>query len=178
MGEDQRLMRRFASGEAEATRELYRRFGQAVFTVAYRSLGDRGLAEEAVQQTFLQAWRAAGRFDDARTIAPWLYAIARRVAVDLYRRERRHSGNETLEREIAVLPPSFEATWAAWEVRRAIEKLPDTEREIVRATHFLQLTHEEVAERFAIPVGTVKSRSFRAHQRLAELLAHVEERTG
>jgi RNA polymerase sigma-70 factor, ECF subfamily len=86
-------MRRFGTGDPEAVRELYERYGRAVFTVAFRSLNDRGLAEEAVQQTFLQAWRAAGTFDPERDPAPWLYAIARRVAVDLYRRERRHQSN-------------------------------------------------------------------------------------
>ena len=77
----QRVLRRFGAGDPDAVRELYARYGRAVFTVAFRSLGERGLAEEAVQQTFLQAWRAADRYDPARDPAPWLYAIARRVAV-------------------------------------------------------------------------------------------------
>ena len=65
-----RSMRRFSAGEPEAVRDLYERYGRAVFTVAFRSLGDRGLAEEAVQQTFLQAWRGASRFDPNRDPAP------------------------------------------------------------------------------------------------------------
>lgn len=170
-----KTMRRFCNGEPDAVRELYARYGRAVFSVAYRSLGDRGLAEEAVQQTFLQAWRGADRFDPDRDPAPWLYTIARRVAVDLYRRERRHQDPTRTDTEIAVLSPSFEGTWEAWEVRTALDQLTEEERAIMRATHYLGLTHQETAERLGLPVGTVKSRSFRAHQRLAGLLAHLQE---
>lgn len=168
-------MRRFGEGDPEAVRLLYERYGGSVFTVAYRSLSDRGLAEEAVQQTFLQAWRSAHRFEVGRDPGPWLYAIARRVAVDLYRRERRHESVDGVEPEIAVLPESFERTWEAWEVRGALDRMPQEEREVLEATHFLDLSHSEAAERLGIPVGTVKSRSFRAHKRMAELLAHLDE---
>ena len=172
-----RLPRRFSEGDPHAVSELYARWGRAVFTVAYGALGDRGLAEEAVQQTFLQAWRGASRFDPSRDPGPWLYAIARRVAVDLYRRERRHQSADALDAEVAVLSPSFEGTWEAWQVRAALEELTEEERTIMRATHYLGLTHEETAERLGIPVGTVKSRSYRAHRRMAGLLGHLREQT-
>lgn len=172
---DGRLMRRFAAGDPEASRLLYERYGGAVFTVALRALGDRSLAEEVVQQTFLKAWRAAASFDVERDPAPWLYTIARRAAVDAYRRERRHRMDREDEAEIAVLPPSFERMWEAWEVRSAIDRLSEEERAVIRATHYLGLTHEETAERLGLPVGTVKSRSHRAHRRLAGLLGHLRE---
>ena len=172
-----RLMRRFGDGEPDAVRQLYSRYGRAVYTVAYGSLGDRSLAEEAVQQTFLQAWRGAGRFESDREPGPWLYAIARRVAVDLYRRERRHQAADRPDAEVAVLSPSFEGTWEAWEVRSALDELTKEEQAIMRATHYLGLTHEETAERLGIPLGTVKSRSYRAHRRMAGLLAHLRERS-
>lgn len=170
-----RLMRRFGAGDPEAVQQMYELFGGPVFAVAYRALGDRGLAEEAVQQTFLQAWRSADKFESGRAPAPWLYAIARRVAVDLYRRERRHVSSDGVEPEIAVLPASFERMWEAWEVRSALLRLPDDEREILEATHFRELSHSEAAELLGIPVGTVKSRSHRAYRRLAAELAHMKE---
>lgn len=172
-----KVMRRFRDGDAGAVRELYDRYGRAVFTVAYQSLNDRGLAEEAVQQTFLQEWRAAGRFDPDRDPAPWLYAIARRVTVDLYRRERRHESTDPTEPEVAVLSQSFEGTWEMWEVRSALDQVPPDEREILHATHYLGFTHDETADRLGLPVGTVKSRSYRAHRRLAGLLSHLREET-
>jgi RNA polymerase sigma-70 factor (ECF subfamily) len=172
-----RIIRRFSEGDGDAVRELYREYGRSVYTVAMRALGDRGLAEEAVQQTFLQAWRAAGLVDPDRDPGPWLYAIARRVAVDLYRRERRHQTVDNTEAEVAVLSPSFEGTWETWQVRSALDRLTDDERAVMRATHYLGLTHEETAERLGLPVGTVKSRSYRAHKKMATLLGHLKEQS-
>lgn len=176
-GPSPRVMRRFRDGDPGAVRDLYQRYGRAVFTVAYRALGDRGLAEEAVQQTFLQAWRASSGFDPQRDPAPWLYTIARRVAVDLFRREKRHQSADTEDFEVAVLPHSFEGTWEAWQVRSALDSVPAGEKEVLHATHYLGLTHEETAERLGIPVGTVKSRTHRGHRRLARLLSHLREAT-
>lgn len=170
-----RLMTKFREGDPDAVRKVYDDYGRAVFAVAYRALGDRGLAEEAVQQTFLQAWRAAHRFDPSRPPGPWLYAIARRVAVDLYRRERRHATVDSEEPEVAILPQSFERTWEIWEVRCALARLPADEREVLHATHYLGLTQSETAERIGIPLGTVKSRSHRAYGHLADELAHLDE---
>jgi RNA polymerase sigma-70 factor (ECF subfamily) len=172
-----RLLNRFASGDPDAVRELFAEYGRAVHTVAYGALRDRGLAEEAVQLTFLQAWRAAERFDVARDPGPWLYAIARRVAVDLYRRERRHAGREAKEHDIAILPETFERTWEAWEIKLALDRMPENQRVVIEAIHFHGLTQEETAAKLGVAVGTVKSRSHRAHHRLAAMLSHLREAT-
>lgn len=171
---DRDLARRFAAGEEAAIRDLYERFAGPVHTVALAALDDRGLASEAVQLTFLQAWRAAARYDPERSLASWLYAIARRVAIDLYRRERRHRrAGEPVEGDLVTLPPDLGRVWEAWEVRRAVDALPPDEREIVCLSHFHGLTHAEIAVRTDTPIGTVKSRSHRAHRRLAEALRHL-----
>ena len=175
MTADHDVVRRFMAGDQGAVREIYREYARPMFSVAYNTLRDRSLAEEAVQQAFLQAWRAAASFDVSRSIAPWLYTITRRVAIDLYRRERRHNSQEVLDSDIAELPPGFETAWTVWEVRKALEEMPRDERTVLEATHFLDLTHDQAAERLGVPVGTIKSRSHRAHRRLAGLLAHLEE---
>jgi RNA polymerase sigma factor (sigma-70 family) len=72
-------------------------------------------------------------------------------------------------------PESAEAVYDVWEVRRAVAELPGEEQEIVRLQHFEGLTHIEIAERLKLPAGTVKSRSFRAHKRLAAQLGHLRE---
>lgn len=173
---EQWLIERFRRGDADAVRTLYQRFGRPVFTVAHRALGDRSLAEEVVQLTFLKAWRAAEGFDPSHEVAPWLYAIARRTAIDVYRRESRHAvaGSDI---DIVALPPSFEELWEAWEVRCALDRLPLAERQILEATHYGAKTMQETADELGLPIGTVKSRSHRAHARLATLLAHVREAT-
>lgn len=171
---DDRLVERFRGGDADAVRQLYARFGRPVFTVGYKALGDRSLAEEVVQLTFLKAWQAADRFDADQELAPWLYTIARRTAIDLFRREARHVSTE-LDVDIVALPPSFEDLWEVWEVRAAVDRLPDVERDVVNAVHYGGRTLQEAASELGVPVGTVKSRSHRAHGRLASLLGHVRE---
>ena len=164
---------RFAAGEPDSVAEAYQAYGRLVYTVAYRVLGDAGSAEDARQQTFVQAWQNAGSFDPKRSLAPWLVTIAGRAAIDIYRRNRRHRNLARLDDAISVGPPSAEQIYDVWQVRRAVAALPDPDRELIRLQHFGELTHTEIADRLAIPLGTVKSRSFRAHRRLADLLAHL-----
>ncbi len=173
--DDRRLFDGFVARDEGAIREIYRRYGGAVFGIAMKILRDRGHAEEAAQQTFIKAWQAADRVDPSRDIGPWLYTIARRVAIDVYRRERRHATVELEDREIAVLPPSLEGAWEEWQVRLAMDGLPSDEREILKHIYFLGYTQEETAQRLDVPEGTVKSRSYRAHRRLAKSLEHLQE---
>jgi len=72
-------------------------------------------------------------------------------------------------------PQSAESVYEVWEVRRAVAELPPEEQEIVRLQHFEGLTHVQIAERLKLAAGTVKSRSFRAHKRLAAQLGHLQE---
>ena len=171
--DDADLVVRFAAGDDLAVKAVYERFARPVLTVAMSALGRRDLADEVVQTTMLKAWRAAGTFDPSREMAPWIYAIARRVAIDIHRREARAPIPTEPAAEIAVEPLSFSRTWEAWEVRSAVDQLPADERDVVRLAHMGGLTHREIAERLGVPLGTVKSRSSRAHRRLAAMLGHV-----
>jgi len=180
---DARVKARFRDGNPEAVRAVYAVYRSLVYAVAYRVLDDRGLSEEATQQTFLKAWRAAGRIDPGREFGPWLATIAKRVAIDLYRRETLRAADplDSIARDHPALvrgPAATEDCDDAWEVRRAVSELPDDELEIVRLQHFERLTHAQIAARLAIPVGTVKSRSFRAHRRLAAGLGHLRREIG
>ena len=89
---------RFRDGDPDAVRAVYREYGKLVYSVAHRALGSRELAEDAAQQTFVQAWRAARSFDPGRELGPWLVTIARRVAIDIHRRERRRDHDSIDER--------------------------------------------------------------------------------
>jgi RNA polymerase sigma-70 factor (ECF subfamily) len=174
--DDRELARRFAAREADSVRQLYARWGGPVLTVALGWLRDRDLAEEAVQETFVKAWRAAGTFDPQRDLGPWLYTIARRVAIDLGRRARRRPATTPLTPTTpAPDGPTLDQTWEAWQVRSALRDLPEDERELIRLIHYVGLTQSQVAERTGVPLGTVKSRSHRAHHHLAERLAHLRE---
>jgi RNA polymerase sigma-70 factor (ECF subfamily) len=181
--DDAGLAARFAGGDPDTIRVLYQRYGRLVHAVAYKVLGDVGLAEDATQQTFVQAWRAAGSYDPSRALGAWLASIARRAAIDVYRRERRHRGVEAIDSAdpslpaLVTSPPSVEEIHDVWEVREALDKLPDQDRELIRLQHYGELTHTEIASQLEIPLGTVKSRSFRAHRRLAGLLGHLRADT-
>lgn len=167
---------RFAAGRPDTVRAIYACYGRLVYSVAYKIVGDAGLAEDATQQTFVQAWRAAASYDPSRPLGAWLTTIARRVAIDVYRRERRHRSVENLDMAdtaLVTLPPSVEQIYDVWEVRQALDALPRQDRELIRLHHYDELTHTEIADQLAIPLGTVKSRSFRAHRRLADLLGHL-----
>jgi RNA polymerase sigma factor (sigma-70 family) len=175
---DPLVLSRFAAGDDDAVRAIYRAYGRLVFAVAYKVLGDRELAEDATQQAFLQAWRAAATFKPSKELGPWLATIARRAAIDVYRREARHAHSSLEDADpaasgLVTLPPSADRIYDAWQVRQALSELSADEADLVRLQHMEGLTHSEIAERLNIPVGTVKSRSFRAHRRLAGLLGHL-----
>jgi RNA polymerase sigma-70 factor (ECF subfamily) len=178
--EDAALARALAEGQEEAVRTLYRRYGRLVYTVAMRILHDADRSGEATQQTFVQAWRYGDRFEPGRDFAPWLATIARRAAIDIARREQRRAADPLESSDpghevLAEMPASAEQIEEVWAVRAAIDSLDDDEREIVRLQHLQGWSHTQIAEKLDVPVGTVKSRSFRAHRRLQNRLAHLRE---
>ena len=175
---DARVKERFRDGDPDAVRAVYSAYGRLVYSVAYRVLSNRSLSEEATQQTFVKAWRASTRVDPSRDLVPWLVTIARRVAIDLHRREATRSTvplDDVISEDpkLASMPTPVETTYEIWEVRRAVSALPAEDQVVVRLQHFEGLTHAQIAQRLGVPVGTVKSRSFRAHRRLAADLRTV-----
>lgn len=172
---DRELADRFPAGDESVISAVYGRFSGPVYTVAMSILGDASRAADVVQTTFVKAWQASHRFDPERELGPWLYTIARRQAIDVYRRERRAEPSDPGDLDVVELPPSLERTWEAWQVRLALDQLPADERDVVRLSWFDGLAHPEIADRLGVPVGTVKSRSHRAHRRLAGMLAHVRD---
>jgi RNA polymerase sigma-70 factor (ECF subfamily) len=164
------LVDAFRRGEDAGVRAVYARYAGPVYAAAYSALHDHDLATEAVQETFVRAWRSAAKYDPSRGLAPWLYVIARRVAIDIYRSRRHLSDGPPDDNAIVTLPPELDTIWEAYQVRAAVDRLPADERVVVRLSHFEQLSHPEIAARLDIPLGTVKSRSHRAHRRLADWL--------
>lgn len=172
---DTALAMALREGDEDAVRELVGRFGGLVFAVANRVLDDRAAAEDVAQQTFVQAWRHADSFEPGRDFAPWLATIARRTAIDTVRREQRRPAStlddaDPTQAALVTLPPSAEQIETVWAVRDAIESLDESDREIVRLHYVEGYTHSEIAELLDIPLGTVKSRTHRAHRKLARRL--------
>lgn len=173
---DDALLAAFREGDPQAIRVLYQEFAGPIATVARSVVGNDHLVDDIVQQTFTKAWRASQSFDPSRKFAPWLFSIARRAAIDAVRAERRPSrGDHEPEVDRPVGPPSMEQAWEAYEISRALNVLPEPERQVVELSYRLHMTQAEIAEHLDIPIGTVKSRSRRAHRRLSAELAHLRE---
>jgi RNA polymerase sigma factor (sigma-70 family) len=177
---DARVIERFRAGDDDGVRDVYRHYGKLVFTIALRILGDRQQAEDATQQAFVQAWRASSSFEPGRDPAPWLATIARRVAIDMQRSAARRPSTSletasATEPALISMPPTEESVWETWQVRAAVDQLDPAERQVVQLQHLDGYTHSEISERLGVAIGTVKSRSFRAHRQLADKLKHLRE---
>jgi RNA polymerase sigma-70 factor, ECF subfamily len=169
---DGELIQRAATGDRSAFEDLYRRYARPVFGLALRRLGDRGRAEDAVQETFASVWRSAGSYKPERGPgAPWLYAVARNAIVDRARARTETPADLPDEATDAPGPPDrAEQSWVAWRVHRALEELPHAERTVLELAYWGGLSQSEVSEYLNVPLGTVKTRTRTGLRRLSELL--------
>jgi RNA polymerase sigma-70 factor, ECF subfamily len=172
---DGELIARVGSGDRGAFETLYRRYARPVFGLALRRLGDRGRAEDAVQETFASVWRAAGSYRPERGPgAPWLYAVARNAIVDNGRTRREPPVEGVEERSGDETPADrAEAGWVAWRVHRALAELPENERVVIELAYWGGRSQSEVADLLGIPLGTVKTRTRTGLARLADMLEDV-----
>ena len=175
---DEALVALVARSDESALAELYDRFGRLAFGLARRILRDDALAEDAVQEGFLAAWRSAARFLPERAKAStWLLTLVHRRAVDLVRREERRRADPLEDAPEAPGPATDEAVWLTMErerVQRALRALPDQQREALELAYYGGFTQSELADRLGQPIGTIKSRMFTGLGRLRELLAEPE----
>jgi RNA polymerase sigma-70 factor (ECF subfamily) len=158
-------------------RELYRRYSAELFGFAYNALGDRGLAEEVVQDVFARAWRAARDYDPRRaSVRTWLYSIARNRVVDARRRAAVRPGlaAEDAPESPAEVDQALEQAVLRWQVAAALARLSPEHREVIRLAHYGGLSLREIAERKGIPLGTVKSRTSYALRSLRLIFDEME----
>ena len=167
----QELGVRLASGDESALTESYRRWGALVHTLALRSVGDPGHAADITQNVFISAWRNRSSFDNSRGNVPaWLTTIAKRRIVDHHRKAGRTREVSVLEitqptisgPETAGVPISPSETETDAVVDRVVlldelNQLGEPAGSIMRLAFFDDLTHQQVAERLDLPLGTVKS---------------------
>jgi RNA polymerase sigma-70 factor (ECF subfamily) len=166
---DAALLRAVAAGDrGKPMRELYDRYASRIYGLGVQLLADRGLAEELVQETFVRLWRSAARFDpDRGSPSTFIYAIARRLAVDLWRRPS--------SRPLALDTPSpdddqIDRVLIRLDVRDALDSLSPAHREVLELSYREHLKQAEIAQRLGIPLGTVKTRCFHAMRALKAAL--------
>jgi RNA polymerase sigma-70 factor, ECF subfamily len=176
---DEALVALAARSEDVALAELYDRFGRLAYGLALRVIRDEALAEDAVQEAFLDLWRSAGRFLPERSGArSWILTLVHRRAVDLVRREQRRRGEPL---EAGAEPTGDAADELAWlrfereRVQDALKQLPDQQREALELAYYGGFSQSELSDRLGEPLGTIKSRMFTGLSRLRQLLAEPEE---
>ncbi|HTK63210.1 MAG TPA: sigma-70 family RNA polymerase sigma factor [Pseudonocardia sp.] len=180
---DADLVRRVTGGDQAAFAELYDRYCRQAYSLARRVCVDPEFAEDVVQEAFLALWRTPGRFDPERGgFATWLLTLVHHRAVDAVRREavRRKrtvpGADEVAER---LTPPGPGADDEALvglvggQVREALGRLTDEQREVITLAYFGGYTQCEVSALTGLPLGTVKSRTFAGIRRLRGLLSSL-----
>lgn len=171
-GEEQ-IIRRAKHGDLRAFHELIEAHGQYAYRVAYGLLGSAADAEDAVQETFLAAFKSIGRFESRSSFRTWLIGILSRQA-SLVRRKRprmrvvRDDDEERTSREST-------ASDAQMDIAEMLQQLPDEQRQVLVLRELQHLSYDEIATALGIPKGTVESRLYRARAQLKLRLSGYED---
>ena len=177
---DEALIRAVQQKNIPALEELYDRHHRIALAVAYRVLAGSALAEDAVQEAFLQLWRKPETFQPNRgTARAWFLGNVRHRAIDMTRGRPFTTETTSLDSEDVLHVPSAEdwddvdAALDQGHVRQALASLPAEQRETVMLAYYGGLTQEEIAQRTGVPLGTVKGRIRLAMQKLRGVLTEV-----
>ena len=189
---DERLVKLHVDGQPGAIDELIRRHRDELFGYLVRFTGSRALAEDVFQETFLQIHLSAATFDVDRRLKPWLYTIATNKARDARRWLRRRpsvsldtpvGGSDDPVSMVDLMPSDGEDPQGPLQgaeqserVRAVVDRLGDTQREVLLLTYFQRMPYAQVADILNIPVGTVKSRLHGAVRAFGELWGEESER--
>ena len=175
---------RMRLGDESALEALYARYGGLVYTLALRIVGDPELAREVVQDTFLRSWGGRETYDPQRGRVPWwLMGIARNRAIDLL---RSRSHQVRIRERAAPLPEisaalsrdPADAVIARRAVLDALRELSNGQRMAIELAYYGGLTQTEIADQLGEPLGTIKSRTREALERLRGLLGPLIQSTG
>ena len=153
-------------GETRAFEVIFDRHAGAAFSLAYRMCGRRPLAEEIVQEAFVSLWRSTARYDPSRgSVRSWVLRVVHNRTVDAFRREAPNAAHDAFDEWISETLPSRERTEDEVErrsearlVRRALDGLPQDQRQVIELAYFGGFSHTQIAAALGLPAGTVKGR--------------------
>lgn len=174
---DADLLARTAAADREAFAAFYDRYAGRAYGLILHFLRNRTDADDVLQETFLQVWKQAGRFDRSRATAEaWVLLLARSRALDRLR-TRRPEPTEAVPEPACDTDPAIdlERSDEAGRLFTAVEELPDAQKCLIRLSFFGGLTHDEIARREGLPLGTVKTRIRLGITRLRDRLTRPEE---
>jgi RNA polymerase sigma-70 factor, ECF subfamily len=171
---DEDLLERVARERDQSAFEiLYQRYARAIYSLVSRILRDRHTGEDVAQEAFAAVWRAAAGYHRGRgSAAGWMFAIARNAAIDASRARVPLVVGELPDRPDPSPLPDAQAIsdMEAFRVHVAVDSLPDREREVIELAYFSGLAQSEIAQQLELPLGTVKTRTRSALQRMAPML--------
>jgi RNA polymerase sigma-70 factor (ECF subfamily) len=176
---DEELMQLVGDGDPDAFETIYDRHGGPAFSLAYRMIGNRAAAEDAVQEAFISIWRSRTRYQAERgSVRTWVLGIVHHRTIDTLRRNLVHDRRRTSAEGIEEQHEAQERTDVevarreeARTVRAAIETLPGDQTRVIELAYFGGFTHTEIAEMLDMPLGTVKGRMRLALEKLRGKLA-------
>lgn len=161
---DKVLIEQVSKGDKSAFKEIYSRFSQVTYNLAFRMLRDREDAEEVVQEIFLQIWNKAKSYDPGRgAVSTWVLNIARSRAIDKIRKVGYRDRNIEIDEEkvnsnVDVSRNLEDRDESKNVIKQALESLPEKQRTAIELVYFEGLTHVEAADKLNEPVGTIKTR--------------------
>ena len=167
---DREILRRFVQGDRDAFEALFRQFQMEVFRWAVRIVRDPGMAEDVVVDAFWKAYRGRAGFDWSRSFGAWMRRIATNVAIDHLRTAKCDELHQ-IDRELAAAPAVDPAVDAR--IARAFRTLPSKLQVVAALGLIEERSHDEIGASLGIPIGTVKSRLFRATRALRKELARL-----
>jgi RNA polymerase sigma-70 factor (ECF subfamily) len=174
--DDDDVARSFVDGAETALRRVWDRYGSLVNTYCVRSLRDRDLAADCVQETFVSAWRSRAKFDPSRGSLPgWLLGIARHRVMDAYRSQARTPLPTDDPGVEATVPDHPDALVERLLLADALATLDERPRRVLDLAFYGGLSQSAIAERLGLPIGTVKSDMRRALLRLRDVVPGGDE---
>ena len=176
--DDKELVRCIVEGDADAIAELFDRYSGMLTALSLRILHDPADAEEILQETFLQVWKQAGRYDPKRSsVSTWLVLITRSRSIDRLRSRQVKLRTATAARQEnpdSHTSPKGVGNVLMQERRRRLQeemaKLPSEQRQVLELAFYGGMTQSEIAEQTSIPLGTVKTRTLLAMKKLRQAL--------
>jgi RNA polymerase sigma-70 factor (ECF subfamily) len=179
---DEALIADLGRGDTGALELLYDRYRRLAMAVAYRILEDATAAEDCLQDAFVQVWRNNASYHPERgSVKSWLLTIVRNAAIDRHRgKEGRSRQDRPIDEVDYLLSESDDPhelaveSLQAEQIKAAIEALPDEQREAITLAFFNGLTHQEIAERIGVPLGTVKGRMRLGLRKMRQQLVEAE----
>jgi RNA polymerase sigma-70 factor (ECF subfamily) len=168
------LLQRVAGGDRDAFAELYRRLQRPLFGYLMKLVRDREMVEDVLNETLMEVWRQAARFEGRSSVNTWVFSIAHHRAVSRLRKKRETSLDEEQAAAIEDESPTPDVRAESSDMSRLLAKLMERlsfeHREILHLAYYQEFSVQEIADALDLPPNTVKTRMFYARQRLKGLL--------